>query len=119
MLTAFVPDGDKMVLGLGALDFSATATADNGIALKLTLGTASEKDADQLRTLAKTGLMPLTVQLKEAAKKDADSKRALALVEGLKIAGPEGTFEANLVIPADILKAYAQELVTKVEKPKK
>lgn len=116
MLTAFVPNGDKMVLGLGTLDFSATATADNGIALKLTLGTASEKDADQLRTLAKTGLMPLTVQLKEAAKKDADSKRALALVEGLKIAGPEGTFEADLVISADILKAYAQELVAKAEK---
>ena len=84
--------------------------------LKLLIGAASEKDADQLRTLAKTGLMPLTVQLKEAAKKDADSKRALALVEGLKIAGPEGTFEADLVISADILKAYAQELVAKAEK---
>ena len=68
MLNAFIPDGDKMVLGLKALDFAATATADNGVALKLSLGAASEKDADQLRTLAKTGLMPLTAQLKEAAK---------------------------------------------------
>ena len=116
LLTAFVPNGDKMVLGLGALDFSATATADNGVALKLTLGTASEKDADQLRTLAKTGLMPLTAQLKEAAKEDADAKKQLALVEGLKIAGPEGTFEADLVIPAAILKEYAQEAVAKAEK---
>ena len=124
MLSAFIPNGDKMVLGLGALDFSATATADNGVALKLTLGTASEKDADQLRTLAKTGLMPLTVQLKEAARGKAAAKRGLALVEGLKIGGSEGMFEANLVIPAAILKEYAQEFVAKAEedlakKPKK
>ena len=111
MLNAFIPDGDKMVLGLGALDFAATATADNGVALKLTLGTASEKEADQLRTLAKTGLMPLTAQLKEAAKEDADAKKQLVLVEGLKIAGAEGAFEASLVIPAAILKEYAQEAV--------
>ncbi|MBQ6339267.1 MAG: hypothetical protein IJI36_08990 [Kiritimatiellae bacterium] len=116
MLNAFIPDGDKMILGLKALDFAATATADNGVALKLSLGAASEKDADQLRTLAKTGLMPLTAQLKEAAKEDADAKKNLALVEGLKIAGPEGAFEASLVIPAAILKEYAQEAVAKAEK---
>ena len=116
MLNMFVPDGDKMVLGLKALDFAATATADNGVALKFSLSAASEKDADQLRTLAKTGLMPLTAQLKEAAKEDADAKKNLALVEGLKIAGPEGTFEASLVIPAVILKEYAQEAVAKAEK---
>ena len=116
MLNAFIPDGDKMVLGLGALDFAATATADNGVALKLTLGTASEKEADQLRTLAKTGLMPLTAQLKEAAKEDADAKKQLVLVEGLKIAGAEGAFEASLVIPPAILKEYAQEAVAKAEK---
>ena len=116
MLNAFIPDGDKMVLGLKALDFAATATADNGVALKLSLGAASEKDADQLRTLAKTGLMPLTAQLKEAAKENADAKNNLALVEGLKIAGTEGTFEASLAIPFAMLKEYAQEAVAKVEK---
>lgn len=116
LLTAFVPNGDKMLLGLGSLDFAATATADNGVALKLLLGAASEKDADQLRTLAKSGLMPLTVQLKKAAKEKADAKRGLALVEGLKIGGSEGMFEANLVIPAAILKEYAQEAVAKAEK---
>ena len=107
MLSAFVPNGDKIVLGLGTLDFSATTTADNGTALKLTLGTASEKDADQLRTLAKTGLMGLTAQLQEAAKEDADAKMQLALVEGLKIAGADGKFEANLVISGAVLKERA------------
>lgn len=107
MLSMFVPNVDKIVLGLGTLDFSATTTADNGAAIKLTLGTASEKDADQLRTLAKTGLMPLTAQLQESAKKDADAKTQLALVEGLKIAGAEGKFEANLVISGAILKELA------------
>lgn len=116
LLAAFVPNGDKMILGLGTLDVTATAAADNGVTLKLLLGAASEKDADQLRTLAKTSLIPLTLQLKKSAKKDASAKRTLALVEGLKIAGPEGTFEADLAIPGDTLKAYAQEFVAKAEK---
>ena len=116
LLAAFVPNGDKMILGLGTLDVTATAAADNGVTLKLLLGAASEKDADQLRTLAKTSLIPLTLQLKKSAKKDASVKRTLALVEGLKIAGPEGTFEADLAIPGDTLKAYAQEFVAKAEK---
>ena len=109
MLTMFVPNIDKMLLGLEALDFSATATADNGVALALKLAAASEKDADQLRTLAKTGLMPLTAQLQEAAKEDADAKKQLALVEGLKIAGAEGKFEATLTVPGAVLKEFAAE----------
>jgi hypothetical protein len=109
MLTMFVPNVDKMLLGLGALDLSATATADNGVTLALQLAAASEKDADQLRTLAKTGLMPLTAQLQESAKKDADAKRQLALVEGLKIAGAEGKFEATLTVSGALLKEFAAE----------
>ena len=95
---------------------AATATADNGLAFKLSLGTASEKDADQLRTIAKTTMMPVTAQLKESAKENADAKNNLAIVESLKIAGPEGTFEASLVVPASILKEYGQEFVAKAEK---
>ena len=115
MLSAFVPNGDKIVLGLGTLDFSATAAADNGVALKLTLGTASEKDADQLRTLAKTGLMPLTAQLQEAAKEDADAKMQLALVEGVKIAGADGKFEANLVVSGAVLKELAAKAAKELQ----
>lgn len=116
MLNQFVPEGAKMILGLKTLDFAATATADNGLAFKLSLGTASEKDADQLRTIAKTTMMPVTAQLKESAKENADAKNNLAIVESLKIAGPEGTFEASLVVPASILKEYGQEFVAKAEK---
>ena len=109
MLTMFVPNVDEILLGLGALDFSATATADNGVALAFKLAAASEKDADQLRTLAKTGLMPLTAQLQEDAKEDADAKRQLALIEGLKIAGAEGKFEATLTVPGTVLKEFVAE----------
>ena len=109
IVSQFVPNGDKMILALGALDFSATSAKDGGVALKLTLKTGSEKDADQLRTLAKTGLMPLTVQMQEAAKEDADSKVYAELLEALKIAGAEGIFEANLAVPAAVLKSLAEK----------
>ena len=109
VVSQFVPNGDKMVLGLGALDFSASSASDGGIALKLTLKTASEKDADQLRTLAKTGLMPITAQMKEAAKDDADSKVLADLLDALKIAGADGVFEANLAVPEPLLKSLAEK----------
>lgn len=109
IVSQFVPNGDKMILALGALDFSATSAKDGGVALKLTLKTGSEKDADLLRTLAKTGLMPLTVQMQEAAKEDADSKVYAELLEALKIAGAEGVFEANLAVPQAALKSLAEK----------
>ena len=109
VVSQLVPNGDKMIFGLGALDFSAVSAQDGGIALKLTLKTASEKDADQLRTLAKTGLMPVTAQMKEAAKEDADSKTLADLLDALKIAGADGVFEANLAVPEPLLKALAEK----------
>ena len=109
IVSQFVPNGDKMILALGALDFSATSAKDGGVALKLTLKTGSEKDADQLRTLAKTGLMPFTAQMKEAAKEDAESKVYAELLEALKIAGAEGVFEANLAVPQAVLKSLAEK----------
>ena len=109
IVSQFVPNGDKMILALGALDFSATSAKDGGVALKLTLKTGSEKDADLLRTLAKTGLMPLTVQMQEAAKEDADSKVYAELLEALKIAGAGGVFEANLAVPQAALKSLAEK----------
>lgn len=109
IVSQFVPNGDKMVFGLGTLDFSATSAKEGGVALKLTLKTASEKDADQLRTLAKTGLMPLTVQMKKSAKKDPDSKMSAELLDALKIAGTDGMFEASLLVPESMLKALAEK----------
>ncbi len=109
IVSQFVPNGDKMVLALGTLDFSATSAKDGGVALKLALKTGSEKDADQLRTLAKTGLMPITAQMKEAAKEDADSKVYAELLEALKIAGADGIFEANITVPEALLKSLAEK----------
>ena len=86
MVNEVVPDGDKIVLGLGAVELALGASDDGkNIKLDLTLDTAADADADKLVTVAKTGLMALTAQMKEGAEKDADAKAAYEALQGVKI----------------------------------
>ena len=86
MVNQMVPDGDKIVLGLGAVELALGASDDGkNIKLDLTLDTAADADADKLVTVAKTGLMALTAQMKEGAEKDADAKAAYEALQGVKI----------------------------------
>ena len=86
MVNNFVPDGDKIVLGMGAVEFAFGASDDGkNIKLDLSIETAADADADKLTTLAKTGLMTFTAQMKEGAEKDADAKAAYEALQSVKI----------------------------------
>lgn len=86
MVNQVVPDGDKIVLGMGAVELALGASDDGkNVKLDLSIETAAEKDADSLTTLAKTGLMAFTAQMKKAAEKDPDSKAAYDTLQSVKI----------------------------------
>ena len=86
MVNQMVPDGDKIVLGMGAVELAIGASADGkNLKLALSIETAADADADKLATLAKTGLMALTAQLKQSAEKDADAKAAYDTLQTAKI----------------------------------
>ena len=86
MVNGVVPDGDKIVQGLGAVELACGASDDGkNIKLDLSLDTAADADADKLVTFAKTGLMALTAQMKEGAEKDADAKAAYEALQAVKI----------------------------------
>ena len=86
MVNGFVPDGDKIILGMGAVELALGASDDGkNVKLDLSVETAADADADKLATLAKTGLMALTAQMKEGAEKDADAKAAYEALQAVKI----------------------------------
>ena len=86
MVNSVVPDGDKIVLGMGAVELAFGASDDGkNIKLDLSLDTAASADADKLVTFAKTGLMAFTAQMKEGAEKDADAKAAYEALQAVKI----------------------------------
>ena len=86
MVNQVVPDGDKIVLGMGAVELALGASGDGkNVKLDLSVETAADADADKLATLAKTGLMALTAQMKEGAEKDADAKAAYEALQAVKI----------------------------------
>ena len=62
-LNQFIPDGDELLLGLEDLDVRLNVTPNGMLKDLLRLGTASEKDADTLRTLTKMGIMVLNAQM--------------------------------------------------------
>lgn len=103
-LDALVPDGAKLVRGLGMLTAGLRASEDGkkGV-VELSLGTAKDEDADTLVTLAKTGLMTLTASLQEAAKTDAESKDALDVVKTIKLNHTGALVKLELSFPLDLV----------------
>ena len=86
MVNGVIPDGDKIVQGLGAVELAFGASDDGkNIKLDLSLDTAADADAEKLVTFAKTGLMALTAQMKEGAEKDADAKAAYEALQAVKV----------------------------------
>ena len=104
-LNGFVPDADKLVLGLGAVELALSASADGKDAkLDLAVETASDADADKLRTLAKSGLMPLTAMVKGS--KDDGMKLAAGVLQAAKIAGEGKVANLSVAYAADDLIKY-------------
>ena len=111
MVNSVVPDGDKIVQGLGAVELALGASDDGkNIKLDLSLDTAADADAEKLVTFAKTGLMALTAQMKEGAEKDADAKAAYETLQSAKIEakGKVATLAASTAADA-ALKALADK----------
>lgn len=111
MLGTFIPDGDKLVLGLGDVEFAMGASADGkNVALDAVVNTASDADADKLVTFAKTGLMAGTAQFKKAAEKDADAKLAYDVLQGVKVVceGKAAKVSAN-VAAEPVIKLMAEK----------
>lgn len=110
MVNGFVPDGDKIVQGLGAVELSLGA-ADKDIKLNLSIETAADADADKLVTLAKTGLMALTAQLKEGAEKDANAKMGYDALQGAKLEAKGKLATLTASVAADpALKALSEQM---------
>ena len=83
-------------------------TADGKDAkLDLTVETASDADADKLRTLAKSGLMPLTAMVKDA--KDEGMKLASGVLQATKIAGEGKVASLSVAYAADNLIKFVSE----------
>lgn len=115
LLDEMIPDGDKMLLGIGTAQVSLSAASDSEVNLAIALKMSSEEDADKVRTLAKTGLMAATAQVKKNLKncRDAD-EAATTIFESLrkvKIGGENASAELVLSVPAEpILEVYSKAL---------
>ena len=111
MVNQMVPDGDKIVQGLGSLDISLGASGDGkDVKLDLSLETASDADADKLASFVKTGVMALTAQMKEGAAKDADAKMAYEALQAVKVENKGKVATLSATTAADpALKALADK----------
>ena len=79
-----IPDGDKIVLGLKSFHVELTVSSDGTLSESLSLMAGSSKDAETIRTLAKSGLMMMRAQMG----RDPDTPKAvLKLFEEIKIGG--------------------------------
>ena len=83
-----LPNGNELVLGIKKLECALTSQSSGKVALSLRLQTASQKDADDLRDLAK-GMISM-VPSDKLPKDVADS------IKRIKIAGTGAEFEAAL-----------------------
>lgn len=115
LLDEMIPDGDKMLLGIGTAQASLSAASDSEVNLTVALKMSSEEDADKVRTLAKTGLMAAMAQVKKSLKecRDAD-EAATTIFEALrkaKICGENASAELVLSVPSEpILEVYSKAL---------
>jgi len=92
MIKQVIPDGDEIVYGLKKLTVDSVVRSDGTVSDTLRLETASEKDADQLRTLAKTGVMTATAHM---AKEREAPKGLKKIIEDVKVGGTDGQVEVK------------------------
>ena len=93
VLNQVIPNGDELVFGLEDLDISLNVAPNGMLRDSLRLGTASENDADNLRTLAKTGLMVLNAQLAKLSKEPRVANLVTKAFGELKVGGTGRQFE--------------------------
>ncbi len=110
MVNGFVPDGDKVILGLASVEINLRASSDGKSAtFDVSVETASDADADKLTTAAKSGLMMATAAVKQKAEKDAEAKAALDVLESAKIANEGKVAKLSVTFPAELpIKSFVK-----------
>ena len=107
-LNELLPDGEKLVLGLGSVDLALSASADGkDIKLDLAVETASDADATKLATLVQSSMAPLTMMVKDA--KDDGAKLAAGVLKSLKVEGKGKVASLSAACPADDLIKFVSE----------
>ena len=107
-LNGFVPDADKLVLGLGAVELALSASADGkDVKLDLAVETASDADATKLATLVQSSMAPLTMMVKDA--KDDGMKLAAGVLKSVKVEGKGKVASLSAACPADDLIKFVSE----------
>ncbi len=107
-LKDLLPDGDKLVLGLGSVDLALSASADGkDVKLDLAVETASDADATKLATLVQSSMVPLTMMVKDA--KDDGTKLAAGVLKSVKVEGKGKVASLSAACPADDLIKFVSE----------
>ena len=107
-LKDLLPDGDKLVLGLGSVDLALSASADGkDVKLDLAVETASDADATKLATLVQSSMAPLTMMVKDA--KDDGMKLAAGVLKSVKVEGKGKVASLSAACPADDLIKFVSE----------
>ena len=99
----FVPDGDKIIGGLQNLTIDTKVKPDGKLSETIRLKTASEENADTIRTSAKAGLMVATAQMSNDPK---TPKGVTQLIKDVKIGGSDGVVEVQSGISSVGLLAF-------------
>lgn len=107
-LDQMIPDGKRLVSNLGDFDLAFLA-AGSAASVKASVIASTADDADTIRTLLKTSLMPLKASLKE--EQDEDSKLALEVLNGVKVGGEGKTAVVTVPVPAKFIKMMADAAI--------
>ena len=87
-----MPDGDEVVMGLKTLQVDIAVASNGTLSETVSLKAASEKDADKIRTLAKSGLMMARAKMGE----DPDTPKFMKKwFEELRIEGMNGEIQVR------------------------
>ena len=112
MVNGVIPNGDKIVLGLASAEIGIGASSDGKNAvLDISLNTASDADADKLRTAVKGQLSAITAQLKAAAEKSDEAKAQYETARSAKVEGEGKVAKLSAAAPAEpILKLISEKI---------
>lgn len=94
-----IPNGDKLLMGLKTFFLNIRETPDRALPISVNLSTASEEDAEVLRTYAKTGLMMLRAQVAAMGEESGSATLGrgwMKIFDTVKIGGTNGKVEISI-----------------------
>ena len=111
MVGQSIPDGDKIVAGLGTAEIALGASDDGkDIKLNVSVETATDADAENIRKTVKEMLEPFAEMMKTGAEKDPDAKLLSDILASVKVAGEGKTAALSASVAADpALKALGDK----------